>query len=215
MRKNTDELITQLTQDATPVTPLWPPYMRAGAFLAAVIAVMGGVAVFAGHVDETLASFIDMPAAAAFAGAIITGVCAIVAAVMLSVPGRSDGWMVLPLPGALLWLTSSGVQCYQSVAASGWGDGGPFASMACFQFIALAGLPVSAGVYLLLRRAVAINLAAVTAYAGLGAAMLAAALLQFIHPHGANPVDLASHIAAIVSLMVVMLALGRRALRLA
>jgi len=213
MREPTDALIENLARDATPVKALSPPYARAGAFVAAVLAVMGAVAFFAGHVDEALSSFSDMPFAAAFAGALVTGVCAIVAAVVLSVPGRSEAWMLLPLPGALLWLLGSGTQCYQAVAAFGWGDDGPFASMACFEFIATAGLPVAVGIYFLLRRSVETNLAEVTALAGLGAAMLAAALLQFFHPHSADPVDLASHIAAVIALIAAMMTLGRRALK--
>lgn len=213
MRETTDALIEKLARGAAPVKPLSPPFVRAGVFVAAVLVVMGAAATFAGHVDSVLSDLSDMPFAAAFAGALITGVSAIVAAVVMSVPGRSDSWALLPLPGALLWLLSSGVQCYQSVAAFGWGDGGPFASVACFEFITLAGAPVAVGIFFLLRRAVSINLVGVTALAGLGAAMLAAALLQFFHPHGANPVDLATHIVAVIALMVVMMTLGRRALK--
>jgi len=211
--RDTDELIDTLSRKATPVTPLWPPHLRAGAFLALVIAIMAAFAMFDGNVGATLSSFASAPSLAAFAGALITGVCAIVAAVMLSVPGRSDGWMFLPLPGALLWFVSSFVQCYQSVEATGWGTEGPFARMGCFEFISLVGLPVAAGVYFLLRRAVAINLAAVTAYAGLGSAMLAAALLQLMNAHPADPLDLASHSAAVIMLMTVMMTVGRRALK--
>ncbi len=43
---------------------------------------------------------------------------------------------------------------------------GPFASMACFEFIARTGAPGAVRVFLLLRRAVSGNLAGVTALAG-------------------------------------------------
>ena len=63
MRKDTDELIADLSRDAAPVKPLWPPYLRAGVFLAAVIGAMAAIAGFAGSIDETLSSFADMPSA--------------------------------------------------------------------------------------------------------------------------------------------------------
>lgn len=212
MRKDTDALIEKLAREAAPVRALPPPLVRAGTFIAISFAVMGVVAAFAGDVDAVWSNLADLAFAASLAGALIAGVAAIVAAVVLSVPGRPASWALLPLPGALLWLAGSGVECLQSVAASGWGDGDPFASAACFRFIATAGVPLALGLYFLLRRSVATHLTGVTALAGLGAAMLAAALLQFMHAHGANPVDLATHIVAVSLLMVLMMTLGRRAL---
>lgn len=212
MRESTDVLIEKLARGGTPVKALSSPFVRASVFVAAILAVMGAVAVFGGHIDEVMSNLTDMAFVAALAGALITGVGAIFAAVVTSVPGRPEAWALLPLPGALLWLLGSSVQCYQFVTVSGWGDGGPFASRVCFEFIVMAGAPVAAGIFFVLRRAVATNLAGVTALAGLGAAMLAAALLQFMHAHGTNPVDLATHIVAVSLLMVVMMTLGRRAL---
>jgi hypothetical protein len=74
-------------------------------------------------------------------------------------------------------------------------------------------LPTAGAAYLLLRRTVSIHLLPVMALAGLGAAMLAAVLLQFVHAHGANPVDFATHAMAIVVLMFVMTVVGRVTLR--
>lgn len=212
MRDDTDALIEKLARDSAPVKPLAPPLARAGVFIALAIAVSTVVATVGGDVDSVWSNLSHLAFAGSLAGALSAGISAIVAAVVLSVPGRSDAWALLPLPGALLWLASGGVECYQSVAAVGWGDGDPFASRVCFEFIVTAGAPVAAGLFFVLRRSVATNIAGVTALAGLGAAMLAAALLQFMHAHGANPIDLATHIAAVALLMVAMMTLGRRGL---
>lgn len=212
MREPTDTLIERLSRSAAPVKPLWPPYLRAAAFVAGALLVMSAVAALAGQANIVFANLGDMPFAAAFVGALVTGICAVVAAIMTSVPGRSEAWAFLPLPGAVLWLLSGGVECYRYVAAFGLGGDGPFASLGCFLFIVMAGVPAAVGVFFLLRRTVSINLVGVTALAGLGAAMLAVALLQFFHPPGTNPVDFATHIVAVVALMAFMLTLGRRAL---
>ncbi|MEQ1865715.1 MAG: NrsF family protein [Micropepsaceae bacterium] len=213
MGNDTDDLIEKLARDATPVKVLPSPLVRASVFVVLALAAMSAVAAFAGDVGGTLSKLSDLWFAGSLAGALIAGVAAIISAVVLSVPGRSESWALLPLPGMVLWLASSGAECFQSVAASGWGDGNPFASAACFRFILIAGVPLALGIYFLLRRAVATNLVAVTALGGLGAAMLAAALLQFMHAHGANPVDLATHVVAVALLMIVMMTLGRSALR--
>ena len=213
MREDTDALIAKLAREATPVKALLSPLVRAGGFVALALAVMGAVAATAGDVDSVWPKLSDLTFAGSLAGALIAGVAAIVASVVLSVPGRSESWALLPLPGVALWFVSSGAECFQSVADSGWGDGNPFASAACFRFIVTAGVPLALGIFFLLRRAVATNLVAVTALGGLGAAMLAAALLQFMHAHGANPVDFATHVVAVALLMVVMMTLGRSALR--
>jgi hypothetical protein len=212
MRNDTDDLIEKLARDAAPVKALPPPLVRAGAFIVLALTVMGAVAAFAGNVDGIWSKLSDPWFAGSLVGAMIAGVAAIMAAVVLSVPGRSESWALLPLPGVVLWLASSGAECFQSVAASGWGNGNPFASAACFRFIVIAGVPLALGVFFLLRRAVATNLVAVTALGGLGAAMLAAALLQIMHAHGANLVDFATHVVAVALLMVVMMTLGRSAL---
>ena len=212
MRKDTNDLIEKLAREAAPVKALPPPLVRAGVFIAIAFAVMGVIAAFAGDADAVWSNLSDLAFAASLAGALIAGVAAIIAAVVLSVPGRPESWTLLPLPGALLWLAGSGAECFQSVAATGWGDGDPFASSACFRFIMVAGVPLAMGLYFLLRRSVATHLAGVTALAGLGAAMLAAALLQFVDAHGANPVDFATHVVAVALLIVVATTLGRRGL---
>lgn len=212
MSEDTNSIIERLAREAKPVKPLAPPLVRAGAFLAVVIAVMGAFVAFGGHAADTLSHLWDMPFAAELAGAAIAGVCAIIAAVMLSIPGRSEAWIYLPLPGVALWLVGGAVGCYQEVAA-GFEGRSLLASSDCFLFIVTSGVPVAGAAYFLLRRAVPIHLLPVTALAGLGAALLAAALLQFMHAHGTNPIDFATHVVAVAAVVVFMLVLGRFGLK--
>jgi hypothetical protein len=212
MSEDTNSLIERLAREAQPVKPLAPPLVRAGLFVAAVVATMAGLVAIGGQPAETLSHLLDMPFAAELVGAVIAGIAAIVASVMMSIPGRSSAWVYLPVPGLLLWLGGGGVECYREVAA-GFEARSLFASGDCFWFIVTAGLPVAGAAYFLLRRTVPIHLFTVTALAGLGAALLAAALLQFMHAHGTNPIDFATHVIAVAAVVFFATVAGRAGLK--
>jgi TctA family transporter len=128
---------------------------------------------------------------------------------MLSIPGRPQAWAYLPLPGLALWLIGGAFECYEQVADLGYAPTSMFASRDCFLFIVTAGLPAAAAAYIFLRRHLSIDAVRVTALATLGSALLAAALLQFVHAHGTNPVDFATHIVAVILLMLFAMTLAR------
>jgi Negative regulator of sigma F len=207
--RDTDKLIEELSRDAAPVKPLASPLARAGLLLAGLIAAMTAFAAFSGHVEETIAHLAaNARFALELAGALTAGIAAIVAAVMLSIPGRAQSWAYLPLPGIALWLIGGGLECYRQVDELSYVPVSMFASKDCFLFIVSVGLPTAAATYLFLRRHLSVDAVRVIALATLGAALLAATLLQFIHAHGTNPVDFATHIVA-VTLLTLTAAVAR------
>lgn len=209
MREDTNALIERLAREAAPVKPLSSPWLRAGGFLAGVVGVMAIYAALGGHVEQTIAHMSGMPFAAELAGATLAGTGAIVAAVILSIPGRAQGWALLPLPGIALWLFGGGVACYRQVAELGYVPASLFASSDCFTFIVTIGAPTAIASYFVLRHSLSLDIVRVAALAGLGAALLAAALLQFIHAHGTNPVDFGTHVVAVVLLTALAMTAGR------
>lgn len=209
MREDTNALIDRLAREAQPVKPLASPWLRASVLLAGVVGAMAIYAVFGGHVGKTIVHMSNAPFAAELAGALLAGVGAIVAAVILSVPGRSRSWALLPLPGVALWLLGGGVACYRQVAELGYVPTSLFASSDCFTFIVTIGVPTAIVSYFVLRRSLSLDTVRVAALAGLGAALLAAALLQFIHAHGTNPVDFGTHVVAVVLLTVLAMTAAR------
>jgi len=211
MPENTDNLIERLTRDAAPVKALRAPMVRAGAFLGVVVAVMSVLVAFAGDRAGLLSHLSDLPYAVTLAGAFVAGVSALVSAVMLSIPGRSEAWIYLPVPGALLWLAAGLVECARN-AAKGATEADAFAGD-CFIFILGAGAPVIAATYFLFRGTVPVHASSVAALAGLGAAWLAAFLLQLMHAHGASPIDFGSHILAVATLMLFAMTIGRPTLK--
>lgn len=207
--RDTDKLIEDLSRDAKPVKPLAPPLTRAAMLLAGILAAMAAFAASGGHVSDTIAHLANPRFALELIGALTAGIAAIAAAVMLSIPGRAQAWLYLPLPGIALWLAGGALECYRQVDELGYVPASLFASRDCFLFIVSVGVPAAAAAYIFLRRHLSVDAVRVTALAALGTALLAAALLQFVHAHGTNPVDFGTHIVAVTLLTLFAAAAAR------
>ncbi len=213
-RRTPEQLVAELAADARPVRVLAPPWRRALATLAA-LALAGALAVWlAGDVGAMLARYagretwmwIEMAAMLGTAFLAVTG------AFFVSIPGGSRRWLLAPLPPFALWLGLSGLGCYEDMlrrGVTGWGRGH---SMDCLGFILAAGLAIGALLLWRLSRSRPIDPMPVALLAGLGAAALAALLLQFFHPFAVTFLDLAVHLAAILIVVAAAASLRRRAL---
>lgn len=205
----TDQLIDTLSSNVAPVRRLRPPLLRAGLWLTTV-ALVGGliVARFANlHIfmERARQPVFDV----ALVGALTTGCLAVIAAFYLSLPDRRLRWALLPMPSFIVWWVASGAGCYRDwleYRDGAWQIG---ESGHCFMFILGVGVPLSLALLLALRRARPIAPQRVVVVGGLGAASLAAFLLQFFHPFDLTLMDLAIHavgVAVVVTLMASRLA---------
>lgn len=209
-----EELIDRLARDAGPVKPLRPPVRRALLLLAA-IAAAGAIAVALwGDASAMLARYAGNEGLMAIetAAMVATAMLAIAGAFALSVPGRDRRWLAAPLPPLLVWMGASGLGCWADLARFGpaaWsiGHGGD-----CFFFILGASLLVGAPLAWRLSRARPIDPFPVAMLGGLGAAALAALLLQFFHPFGLTAIDLAIHFGAVLIVVTLSTLLRRRTL---
>ena len=212
--KTTEDLIQALAADAKPIRRLRPPLMRAAGWLALFAAVLGVVTLATGAWPEMIARLKDQRFAVELTATFITGLAAVIAAFYLSVPDRSRFWGVLPLPPLLLWLASSGYECYRNwieLGPQGWRLG---RSGDCFVFILVMSIPVALALYWALRRAAPLDLTRVLIVGGLGVAALSAATLQFYHPFDVTVIDLAVHVLAVLIVIAVITAAGRNGLRI-
>jgi hypothetical protein len=138
-----------------------------------------------------------------------TALLAVIGAFILSVPGHSRRWLLAPLPTLLLWVGTSGAGCLADLSrlgARGWGVGD---GRDCLIFILAGGVPVGGLLLWRLSRAHPIDPLPVALLGGLGAAALAAFLLQFFHPFELTVIDLGAHLIAVV-LVVSLATLSRR-----
>lgn len=209
--RSTIELIEDLSADAAPVKRLAPPSARA----LAALAVLAGIALIAIVVlpngdPLTMRGAGDKVMAALELGtALLTGALAIFAVFHLAIPGRSRGWVVLPLPAFALWLGVSGLGCWQAYAGSGPVFSELAHSLECLVFILVSSTVLGTPLAWQLSRAKPIDPLPVAAVGGLGVAAMSAFLLQFFHPFAVTFLDLAVHIIAI-GLVVTLASLLRR-----
>lgn len=192
-----DDLIRRLAGDAGPVRRLRPPLTRAALWLFAV-AILSAVTV-ATFADAGLflSRAADTYLLVELIATLLTGVAAIVAAFHLSLPDRSTGWVLLPLPPLLLWIASSGYSCWRHwlvYGPEGWSLG---ESADCFRMILGTSLPLGVGLFLVVRRARPLAPVPVAIAGGLGIAAISAVLLQFFHPFDVTFLDLGVHIVAV------------------
>ncbi len=214
---STEQLIEQLSGGLRPVLRLPSPALRAAAWLALVLAVAALLAARADlpAVAARVASFTDMWLAVA--GSVATAVLASLAACMVSVPGRSRRWAWLPLPGAALWLGSSGLGCLRATALlivhpATFHDAITECLPFILEFSALLAVPLAA----LLWWARPLRPGLVAGLAGLAVAAASASLLWFFHPFDASIEDLVVHILAVllvVGICRLVAAIPRRAFR--
>jgi hypothetical protein len=210
----TEDLINQLAESATPVRRLRPPVVRASLWLLSVLCVAAAVILATGAVqrfaERSLAPGFDTE----WAATVLTGVCAVLAAFNLSLPDRSRHWLWLPLPTLLVWVGASGFGCYRSWLVVGADQSLQLGESAhCFLFILGVSVPLALALTVPLRRSRPLDPMPVLWCAGLGVAALSAAILQFFHPFNITVMDLASHLAAIALVVLLVGGLGRRAVR--
>jgi hypothetical protein len=198
----TERLIRKLSADLQPVRRLRPPPVRAALWLGVVFALIGIALYLWADWHDFVARMLVPRRALECAATGLTGITAVLAAFVCSVPGRPRWWVALPAPPFALWLSASGLGCLQN----GWslhGAGGFLGdSPHCFIFIVAVSVPLAIALFWILRRARPIAPLRVAALATLGVAGLAAFVLQFFHPFDVTVIDLALHLAAVALVML-------------
>ena len=207
---STEALVEALCEQARPVKPLAPPLRRAAATLVPVALVGTVLVLILGDVRGLLARYAGREAlmVVEMGAMLTTALVAVTGAFMLSVPGRSRRWLLAPLPSFLIWFAASGVGCYRDIVRFG-PRGWELGRADCLVFILAAGLPIGGLMLWRLSRARPIDPFPVALLGGLGAAALAAFLLQFFHPFGLTVIDLGLHFVAVL-IIVALAALTRR-----
>lgn len=193
----TDRLIESLTRELAPVRRLWSPAVHAMLWL-----------VFVGVIGLGLAAIADIPAMLhrlgampdmwlAVVGSTLTAVLGAIAVFQLGLPDRNPLWALLPLPGAVLWIVSSGIGCLRAFVLPDTHVASLNEAHNCLVFILSMSVPLSLVMIVMLRRAFTLHPGLTSALAGLTVAAASATLLNFIHPFDAAATDLMVHVLAV------------------
>lgn len=204
-------LIGDLSADLKPVRRLPPPWLRALIWLGVVLVV--GLLLVATRTLLPALGIIGndpfmLPGAYA---SLATAILAAIAAFELSLPDRSDAWILLPLPPLVVWIVLNGLGCLATLAIPGT-ETSPFQFMVCFSLILGISIPLTAAMIVMLRRTRPLRPLRVGVLGGLAASAAAATLLILIHPHDSAVLDLAAHCVAVAVIVGLNVLLGGRLL---
>jgi hypothetical protein len=204
-------LIGDLSADLTPVRRLPPPWLRALVWLGVVL-IVAAVLVATRSLLPALGIIGNDPfmIPGAYAS-LATAVLAAIAAFELSLPDRSNAWILLPVPPLVVWVALNGLGCLATLLIPGT-QTTPFQFMVCLGLILAISLPLSAAMILMLRRTRPLRPMRVGILGGLAAAAAAATLLILVHPHDSAVLDLAAHTVAVAVVIGLNVLLGGRLL---
>jgi hypothetical protein len=206
----TPELIDMLCADAKPVRRLRPPLVRAALWLLFAGLVLVVLAVLLGTRPD-LAERLRQPSfVGALAGALLTGVLAAVAAFHLSLPDRSRRWLLLPLPALVLWISTIGYGCLADWVSIGPDGVRLGTTLECFATLALASLPLSLALLVMLRHAARLYPTTVAMIGGLASAGIAATALSLFHELDASVMVLLWNLGAAALIVALGGIFGRR-----
>jgi hypothetical protein len=199
----TQKLIDALVAGATPVRRLRPPLVRTLSWLALAAAILALLAI--GHgVRSDLAEHLRQPIfVVSIAAALATGVLAAVAAFMVSLPDRSQAWLLLPLPTLVVWVGTIGYGCLTDWVAIGPDGVHLGETMRCFATLVLTSVPLAIALAVMLRHATLLRPVAATLAGALAVAAITSSALALMHDIDATAMILMWNLgtaAAIVAL---------------
>lgn len=178
---NTDDLLARLSADLKPVQRVPHPALSALGWLAASTLAVAASVLFFGMADaavERLRSPIDL-AQLVLAG--VTSALSAFAAFQLALPDRSSRWVLLPVPAAILWAATMGLDCVQEIQTIGWGDMRTGVSLDCLKYIVGYSVPLTAAFLWVARHAALMRPTAVAVLAGLASASVTTMGLSLVH----------------------------------
>jgi hypothetical protein len=185
----TPELIDALVECATPVRRLRPPLVRAllwlgfAGFVVALLAVGHGI-------RPDLSERVREPVfVLSVVAALATGILAAIASFAISLPDRSQRWLLLPAPALAVWIATVGYGCLADWVSIG-PDGILFDEAGCFALLLLTGVPLSVVLLVMLRYAALLRSGAVAMMGGLAVAAVSATALSLFHAHNASAIIL-------------------------
>ena len=210
---NTDDLIDSLATDMRPVKRLRPPLLRACCWLLGAGAVVALLAVNQGIRPDLAQRLHDTPFVASLVGSILTGILAVIAAFLVSLPDRSRLWILLPLPALVLWLSNIGYQCLTDWVSIGPDGMSPGEAARCFTTLAATSLPLSLALLVMLRYAARLRPIIVALTGSLAVSAITSTALALFHTIDASAMILMWNVGTAVLLVGTAGLFGRRMFR--
>lgn len=209
----TQKLIDALVAGATPVRRLRPPLVRALSWLALAGAILVLLAI--GHgVRSDLVEHLRQPVfVVSIVAALATGVLAAIAAFMVSLPDRSQSWLLLPAPTLAVWIGTIGYGCLTDWVSIG-PDGVHFGeTVRCFATLVLTSVPLAIALTAMLRHAALLRPATATLMGALAVAAITSSALALLHDIDATAMILIWNLGTAAVIVALGALFGSRLIR--
>ena len=208
----TPDLIATLAANLAPVRRLRPPLVRAVGFVLLAVAIVALLAVAHGLRSDIARRLHEPLFVTGVAAGLVTGVLAAIAVFYVSQPDRSRGWLLLPLPPLLLWISTVSYGCLTNWIAIG-PTGMQFGeTVRCFATLLLTSLPLGLAMFVMVRRAAPLRATAVSIAGGLAVGGFVATALSLLHDLDASAMVLIWNLATTGLLAALGGIVGRRLL---
>lgn len=206
----TPDLIESLARGVTPVRRLRPPLVRALGWLVLAMVVLGLLAISQGVRPDLWQRLREAQFVISLAAALVTGVCAAIAAFMLSLPDRSRRWLALPAPALCTWLSTIGYQCLTNWITLEPGGMRLGETARCFATLVFSSLPLALALLVMLRYAAPLRPTAATLTGSLAVAAMTATAMSLFHDLDASVMILVWNIGTAASLVGLAALFGGR-----
>jgi hypothetical protein len=206
----TPDLIEALAANATPVRRLRPPLARATGWLSLAAVILVLLAVSHGARPD-LAQRLQQPMfVVSIAASLLTGVLAAIASFLVSLPDRSRGWLLLPLPALVVWISTIGYGCLTDWVDFDAGTLRMGEAARCFATLVLTSVPLSLLMFVMLRHAAPLRPMPVALTGSLAVAAVTASALSLFHEFDATVMILMWNLGAAALLVGLGALLGRK-----
>jgi hypothetical protein len=209
MSRETERLIRQLAENASPIRPLARPYARTATWLGlSAVYVMFVLLIFPTR-HELSSKFHEPLFITEQVAALTTGIAAAMVAFATVIPAFDRRWILLPFLPLAAWLGSLGRGCLQELNRFGLRDLPLDHNPECFPFIVLLGSIPAVAMAIMLRQGAPITPHLTAAFGGLAAAGLGNIVVRLIHPEDVSVMLLVWHVGGVMALSALAGSAGR------
>jgi hypothetical protein len=177
----TAELIDALVECATPVRRLRPPLLRAALWLGFAGLILALLAIGHGVRADLAQRLHQQSFVVSIAAAVITGILSAIAAFAISLPDRSQWWLLLPMPTLAVWVGTIGYGCFADWVSIGPDGVHMGEALRCFATLILTSVPLAIALSVMLRYAALLRAGAVAMMGGLAIAAITSTALALFH----------------------------------
>jgi hypothetical protein len=197
----TPDLIEALAANVTPVRRLRPPIARAMLWVSVAALILMLLAVSHGARPDLTQRLQQPTFVVSILASLLTGILAAIASFLVSLPDRSRGWLLLPLPSLVVWLSTIGYGCltdWVDIDANGLRVG---ETARCFATLVLTGVPLSLLMFVMLRHAAPLRPVPVALAGSLAVAAMTGSALSLFHAFDATVMILIWNLGSVALLI--------------